>query len=71
MAGIQPIIQARYATLVLPNILNCFPDGYLKHFPIFNGEIGLSAEDNVASFLDFVDNMNIEHEDVYTRLFVQ
>lgn len=22
-------------------------------------------------FLDFVDNMNIEHEDAYTRIFVQ
>lgn len=67
----QPIIQARYATLHLPNQLNNFPDGYLKHLPRFNGEADLSIEDHLATFLDFLDNMTIEHEDVYMQLFVQ
>ena len=48
-----------------------FPDGYLKHLPIFNGEIGSSTEDHIAAFLNFADNMNIEHENIYMRLFVQ
>lgn len=64
MAGFRPIIQEIYDTLLLPNLLNDFLAGYLKHFPIFNGEIGLSAEDHLAAFLDFVDNINIEHENV-------
>lgn len=67
----QPIIQATYASLHLPNQLNNFPDGYLKHLPKFNRETSLSPEDHLASFLDFSDNMNIEHEDVYRRLFFQ
>ena len=56
----QPIVQARYAPLVLPANLANFPDGYLKHLPKFNSEIGALAEDHVSSFLDFADNMNIE-----------
>jgi len=71
MATFQPIIQARYTTLHLPSQLNNFLEGYLKHLPRFNGETGLSIEDHLVAFLDFDDNMNIEHQDVYMRLFVQ
>ena len=39
--------------------------------PRFNGETRPFVEDCLASFLDFAHNMNIEHEDIYTRLFVQ
>jgi len=67
----QPIIQARYVSLHLPNQLSNFIYGYFKHLPRFNGETGLSTEYHLAVFLDFADNMNIEHEDVYMRLFVQ
>jgi len=56
----QAIVQDRYATLVLPQNLNAFPLGYLKHLPRYNGEIGSSVEDHLQPFLDFVDNMNIE-----------
>ena len=64
------MVQARYAVLHLPNQLNNFLDGYLKHLPRFNGETCLNAEDHLAAFLDFADNMNIEHEHVYMCLFV-
>jgi len=70
MDGFRPIIQPPYATLFLPNQLNNFPDGYLKHLLRFNGETGLSAEDHMATFLDFTNNINIEHEYAYMRLFV-
>ena len=43
----------------------------MKHLPRYNGESGSSAEDHLQAFLDFADNMNIEQENVYTRLFVQ
>jgi len=66
----QPIIHTRYVALHLPNQRNNFPDVYLKHLPRFNHEIGLFAEDHLAKFLDFADNMNIEHEDVYMCLFL-
>lgn len=64
-------MQARYASLVLPANLENFPGGYLKHLPWFNGETGPSTEDHVSTFLDFANNMNIEEENVYMRLFVQ
>lgn len=67
----QPIVQARYAALVLPLVLDAFPNGYLKHLPRYNGETGPSVEDHLQAFLDFADNMNIEQENVYMRLFVQ
>lgn len=49
----QPIVQSRYAALVLPPILDAFPNGYLKHLPRYNGETGPSAEDHLQAFLDF------------------
>lgn len=64
-------MQGRYAALVLPANLENFLDGYPKHLPRFNGETCPSAKDHVSAFLDFADNMNIEREDVYMRLFVQ
>jgi len=67
----QPVVQARYATLVLPNNLDAFPVGYLKYLPKYNGETGPSTEDHLQAFLDFADDMNIEQEIVYMRLFVQ
>lgn len=67
----QPIVKARYAALVLPANLGNLTDGYLKHLPIFNGETCPSTKDHVSTFLDFANNMNIEQEDVYMRLFVQ
>lgn len=66
-----PTIQARYVALVLPNNLDAFPNGYLKYLPKYNGETGPSAEDHLQAFLDFANNMNIEQENVYMRLFVQ
>lgn len=71
MAAFRPIVQEIYAALLLPNILNDFPVGYLKHLPRFNGETRFSTEDHLATFLDFFDNMNIEHENFYMRFFVQ
>jgi len=45
----QPILQARYAVVVLPKNLENFLDGYLKHLPRFNGETGPSGEDHLAT----------------------
>jgi len=66
----QHILQARYAALVLRANLDAFPTRYLKYLPMYNEETGPSAEDHIQAFLDFADNMNIEQENVYMRLFV-
>jgi len=73
MASIQPIVVAHYAALVLPPAaqLHAFPYDYLKHLPRFIGETGPSNKDHLVAFLYFVDNMNIEHDDIYIALFVQ
>jgi hypothetical protein len=39
--------------------------------PRFNGEGGVTTEEHLNSFYSFADNFNIEHADVWMRLFVQ
>ena len=67
------IVATRYVPLVLPKPLNALPQGdYLKYLPKFMGEgDGMTVEEHLVSFYNYADNQNIEHEDVWTRLFVQ
>jgi hypothetical protein len=66
------IVAARYAPLNLPQVLYAFPpNDYMKYFPRFNGEGGVTAEEHLNSFYSFADNFNVEHADVWMRLFVQ
>jgi hypothetical protein len=79
MAGVNPppnrmdaIVAARYAPLVLPQPLNPLPAGdYLKYMPKFSGEGDITAEEHLAAFYSYADNLNIENEDVWMRVFVQ
>jgi hypothetical protein len=78
MAGVNPpqnkmdaIMAARYAPLVLPQPMNALPIGYyLKYMPKFTGEEDIIAEEHLATFYSYVDNLNIENEDVWMRVFV-
>jgi ribonuclease HI len=66
------IVAARYAPLILPQVMYAFPpNDYMKYFPRFNGEGGVTAEEHLNSFYSFADNFNVEHADVWMRLFVQ
>jgi hypothetical protein len=79
MAGVNPppnrmdaIVTARYAPLILPQPLNPLPAGdYLKYMPKFSGEGDVTAEEHLAAFYSYADNLNIENEDVWMRVFVQ
>jgi uncharacterized small protein (DUF1192 family) len=79
MAGVNPppnrmdaIVAARYAPLILPHPLNPLPAGdYLKYMPKFSGEGDITAEEHLAAFYSYADNLNIESEDVWMRVFVQ
>jgi ribonuclease HI len=79
MAGVNPppnrmdaIVAARYAPLILPQPLNPLPAGdYLKYMPKFSGEGDVTAEEHLAAFYSYADNLNIENEDVWMRVFVQ
>ena len=72
MAGANPplnrmdaIFTARYAPLVLPYPMNPLPAGYyLKYMPKFTGEGDITAEEHLATFYSYADNLNIENEDV-------
>jgi hypothetical protein len=44
---------------------------YLKYMPRFTGEGETTTKDHLASFYSYADNQNIEHEDVWMRVFVQ
>ena len=70
---IELIVVARYVPLVLPQPLHPQPQGdNLKYLPKFMGEgMGLTVEKHLAAFYSYDDNQNIEHEDVWTQLFVQ
>jgi ribonuclease HI len=79
MAGANPplnrmdaIVAARYAPLILPQPTNPFPAGdYLKYMPKFTGEGDITAEEHLAAFYSYADNLNIGNEDVWMRVFVQ
>jgi hypothetical protein len=66
------IVVARYSPLVLPQPMNSLPAGdYLKYMPKFTREEDITVEENLVSFYSYVDNLNIENEDVWMRVFVQ
>jgi hypothetical protein len=79
MAGANPplnrmdaIVAARYAPLILPHPMNPLPAGdYLKYMPKFTGEGDITAEEHLAAFYSYADNLNIENEDVWMRVFIQ
>jgi hypothetical protein len=79
MAGANPplnrmdtIVATRYAPLILPQHVNPLPIGdYLKYMPKFTREEDITAEEHLADFYSYTDNLNIENEDVWMRFFVQ
>jgi hypothetical protein len=79
MAGANPpptrmdaIVAARYAPLILPHPMNPLPArDYLKYMPKFAGEGDITAEEHLATFYSYADNLNIENEDNWMRVFFQ
>ena len=71
LTRMQQILAARYAPLILPQ--HPLPQGdYLKYLPKYarEGE-GVFAKGHLMASYSYADNQNIEHEDVWSRLFVQ
>jgi hypothetical protein len=72
LTKMQQILASRYAPLILPNPVAALPIGdYQKYMPKFIGEGDVSAEEHIEAFYSYVENLNIEQEDVWTRVFVQ
>ena len=52
--------------------MNPLPAGdYSNYMPKFTGEGDITVEENLAAFYSYADNLNIENEDVWMRVFVQ
>jgi hypothetical protein len=52
--------------------MNPLPAGdYLKYRPKFVGEGDVTTEEHLVSFYSYGDNLNIENEDVWMRVFIQ
>jgi hypothetical protein len=43
----------------------------MKYLHRYNGEGDVIVEEHLLTFYSFVENFNIEHENVWMRLFVQ
>jgi hypothetical protein len=66
------IVAARYAPIILPHPMNPLPTGdYLKYMPRLTREGDITMEENLVAFYSYVDNLNIENEDVYMRVFIE
>ena len=72
MTKMERILIARYAPLNFPNPLSAMPTRYyLKYMPKFIGEGDFTAEEHLEAFYSYAENINIQQEDVWTRVFVQ
>jgi hypothetical protein len=66
------IVATIYSPPVLPQLMNAFPLGdYLICMPMFIREEDIIVEEHLATFYSYVDNQNIENEDVWMRVFIQ
>jgi hypothetical protein len=68
---LNPWVTTRYGPLNLPQHVHDLPENYLKLLPKYDGEKTHSVEEHIGSFQDFTDNLFVEHEDVFMRIFVQ
>lgn len=68
----EQILANRYAPLVLVPPLSQMPGGdYQKYMPKFFGPGNYTAEEHIEAFYAYAENINIEAEDVWMRIFVQ
>ena len=65
-----PACPTKYAPLVLPPQLHGLPQGYSTRIKTFGGEEGITAEQHVDQFNDFIDLVEVDDKDVKMRLFV-
>ena len=64
-------MAARYAPMVLPQVLNDMPADYQSKIPIFDATQSITSYQHVDKMNEFFDLHEVEAENVTTRLFVQ
>jgi hypothetical protein len=60
-----------YKPLKFPLVLHDLPPKFFKNIPLFNGESDFIEEKHLTSFKHFTYFLDIQHEDVFMRLFTQ
>jgi hypothetical protein len=68
-AKIHPWDINRYKPLKFPSFLHDLPPKIFKYLPIFNGEDDVTTEKHMETFEHFTDCLDIQHEDVFMRMF--
>jgi hypothetical protein len=58
-----------FKPLKLPAHLHPYPPYFVEYLPHFTRENHISAEKHLEDFVNFVDNLEIVHEDIVMRLF--
>jgi hypothetical protein len=65
------IVAARYDPIFFPQPMNSLPVGdYLKYMAKFTKEEYITVEEHLSAFYSYADNLNIENENVWMRVFV-
>ena len=68
---VKPWVASRSGPFNLPLNLDALRKIYLKLFPKYNGDKYIIAEECMVIFHEFTNNIYIEHDDVFMRLFFQ
>jgi hypothetical protein len=63
------IRQRVFKPLKLPAHLHPYPPYFVEYLPHFTGESHVSAKKHLEAFENFIDNLEIVHEDIVMRLF--
>jgi len=72
LTKIEKIVVARYGPLVLPVPLNPMSArDYREYISKFTGTEGVTAEEHLKASYSYADNLYINEEDVWMRVFVQ
>eukprot|EP01018_Ginkgo_biloba_P015769 Gb_38181 [translate_table: standard] len=62
---------ARFSALQLPTNPHDMPKNDFKLLPKFSGDNEIFVDNHIYAFQDCVDNLPVDYEDVYMRIFVQ
>ncbi len=67
----MPWTMAQHKPLVFPHTLHLIPEYYLELLPRYNGEKEIIADKHLDAFHNYMEDLNVQFEDVYMRLFIQ
>ena len=63
------IRERSFKPLRLSSTLHPYPPNFFKYLPLFTAEDHVIMENHLESFHNFIDNLEIVHEDIVMRIF--